>query len=122
MTNPLVFNEDGSFSLTHGHTDSGGEQVQRWLADAHVLKAFNTVFAEHMVNPDFPGGPPDLLICGNDDGAKKAVTELVAGLGWPVVDIGGIEGSRGLEALLLVLIPVMIGTGTRDFALKILRK
>ena len=122
VTNPMAFNEDGSFSLTHGHTDSGGEQVQRWMPEAHVVKAFNTVFVEHMVSPSFPGGPPDLLICGGDDGAKKTVSEITGALGWHVVDIGGIEGSRGLEAMLLVIAPVWMATGSRDFAFKFVRK
>lgn len=122
VTNPLEFGEDGSVTLTHGHTDSGGEQVQRWLPDAQVVKAFNSVFAEHMVNPDFSGGPPDLFICGNDDGAKKTVTDLGASLGWSVVNIGGIEGARALEPLLFVLFPVMMSTGSRDFAVKLIRK
>jgi predicted dinucleotide-binding enzyme len=53
-TNPLDFSKGMPPSLTHGHTDSGGEQVQRWLPDARVVKAFNIVGNAHMVNPQFP--------------------------------------------------------------------
>jgi predicted dinucleotide-binding enzyme len=41
-TNPLVAS-DGLPSLALGTTDSGGERVQRWLPDAHIVKAFNIV-------------------------------------------------------------------------------
>ncbi|WP_436625309.1 NAD(P)-binding domain-containing protein [Sorangium sp. So ce136] len=34
-----------------GTTDSLGERVQRWLPDAKVVKALNTVLAAVMVNP-----------------------------------------------------------------------
>src|SRR5437867_983782 len=90
-TNPLLFREGGPPSLALGHTDSGGEQVQRWLPQARVVKAFNIVGHAHMVNPNFPGGPPDMLICGNDASAKKAVTDILKSFGWTTIDIGGIE-------------------------------
>jgi 8-hydroxy-5-deazaflavin:NADPH oxidoreductase len=37
-TNPLVFAPGKPPALALGHTDSGGEQVQRWLPDARVVK------------------------------------------------------------------------------------
>jgi 8-hydroxy-5-deazaflavin:NADPH oxidoreductase len=71
-TNPLDFSSGMPPKLAVGHTDSGGEQVQRWLSCANVVKAFNIVGSGHMVNPQFPGGPPDMFICGNEEGAKKS--------------------------------------------------
>jgi 8-hydroxy-5-deazaflavin:NADPH oxidoreductase len=124
-TNPLDFSQGMPPRLSIGHTDSAGEQVQRWLAGAHVVKAFNTVGNAHMVNPDFPGGPPDLFICGDDDGAKKTVAELVAGLGWPstsIIDIGGISGSRLLEPMCILWVLYGIRSGTWNHAFKLLRK
>src|SRR5438045_783465 len=73
-TNPLDFST-GAPRLSLGHTDSLGEQVQRWLPDARVVKAFNTVGNANFVNPDLPNGPPDMFICGNDDDAKKIVSQ-----------------------------------------------
>jgi hypothetical protein len=63
-----------------GHTDSGGEQVQRWLPESRVVKAFNIVGHAHMVHPDFPGGPPDMFLCGNDATAKKTVAGICESL------------------------------------------
>ena len=121
-TNPLVFSAGAPPALALGHTDSGGEQVQRWLPGALVVKAFNIVGNAHMVKPSFPGGPPDMFICGNDAAAKRTVTQLLTELGWPAVDIGGIEGARLLEPMCILW--VLYGTRTNGWnhAFKMLRK
>jgi predicted dinucleotide-binding enzyme len=81
-TNPLGFEQEGgSPVLVLGHTDSAGEQVQRWLPEAGVVKWFNTVGNAHMVNPDFGGDKPDMFICGNDAAAKVTAGELAQELG-----------------------------------------
>jgi hypothetical protein len=59
-----------------------------------------------MVNPQLPGGPPEMYIAGNDAGAKKTVTQICKQFGWPVVDIGGIEGARLLEPLAMLWVTV----------------
>lgn len=97
--NPLDFSNGFPPTLAVGHTDSAGEQIQRWLPKAHVVKAFNIVGLDHMVNPDFDGGPPDMFICGNSKQAKEKVTDLLARLGWVSVDMGGIEAARYLEPM-----------------------
>ena len=76
--------------------------MQRWLPEARVVKAFNTVGNVHFIHPEFPYGPPDMLIAGNDVEAKKTVTSLLKQFGWEVIDIGGIEGARLLEPLCLL--------------------
>jgi predicted dinucleotide-binding enzyme len=118
----LVFPAGAPPRLAVGHTDSAGEQVQRWLPDSHVVKAFNTVGNRHMVKPEFPDGPPDMFICGNDARAKQTVTDLLKAFGWPVIDIGGIEGARYLEPLAMIWILYLLRTKTGDHAFKLLRK
>lgn len=121
-TNPLIFREQGPPVLAVGHADSGGEQVQRWVPSARVVKVFNIVGNAHMVNPDFPGGPPDMFLCGNDAEAKRTATDLCTALGWPVIDIGGIEGSRLLEPMCILWVEYGIRTGSWNHAFKLLRK
>ena len=97
--NPLKIEGGRPVGLERGWSDSGGEQIQRWLPAAHVVKAFNIVGNAHMFKPDFPGGPPDMFFCGNDEAAKKTTTEIVQAFGWNPVDIGGIDGARMLEPM-----------------------
>ena len=116
-TNPLVFQQGKPPALALGHDDSGGEQVQRWLPDARVVKAFNIVGHAHMVKPQFPGGPPDMFICGNDADAKKTVSQICKDFGWGVIDLGAIDGSRYLEPMCMtwVLHGVLTGSWTHAF-------
>ena len=102
-TNPLAFSAQGLPSLAIGHTTSQGELNQAAIPKAHVVKVFNTTGNANFFRPKFANGPPDMFICGNDAGAKKKVEAILHDFGWPsVIDIGGIEGSRELEALCIL--------------------
>ena len=122
VTNPLDFSSGMPPKLAIGCTDSAGEQVQRWLPGSYVVKAFNIIGNAHMVNPQFPGGPPDMFICGNDAKAKQTVTGFLKTFGWSVIDIGGIQGSRYLEPLAMIWILHSINTKSGNHAFKLLRK
>jgi len=121
-TNPLDFSKGMPPTLTVGTTDSLGEMIQRLLPNAKVVKAFNTVGNPHMVNPQFPGGPPDMFLCGNDDGAKRIVSQICEHFGWGVIDIGGIEGSRYLEPMCLTWVLHGVRSGSWNHAFKMLKR
>lgn len=121
-TNPLLFLPDQPPKLAIGHLHSGGEQVQQWIPEARVVKCFNTVGNQHMVKPNFPGGPPDMFLCGNDDEAKETVAGLCKQLGWATVDLGGLEASRYLEPMAMVWILEYFRTRNGNHAFKLLRK
>src|SRR5512133_2577992 len=120
-TNPLDFSRGAPPRLALGHTDSGGEQVQRWLPGAKVVKAFNTVGNPLMVNPKLPGGPPTMFICGDAEDAKRVVAEICDAFHHPAVDIGGIEAARYLEPLAMVWVVYGFRSGTWNHAFKLLR-
>jgi predicted dinucleotide-binding enzyme len=120
-TNPLDFSA-GAPRLSVGFNDSLGEQVQRLLPNARVVKAFNTVGNAHMVNPDFPNGPPTMFLAGNDDESKRLVSQVCEQFGWDVSDLGGIESSRYLEPMCMAWVVYGIRTGGWNHAFKLLRK
>lgn len=121
-TNPLDFSQGMPPRLSIGHDDSLGEQIQRMIPNARVVKAFNTVGNQHMVHPRFPGGPPDMFICGDDPEAKKLAGQVCAAFGWGVVDIGGIDGSRYLEPMCLVWVLHGVHSGQWNHAFRMLHR
>lgn len=121
-TNPLDFSKGMPPSLYVGTTDSLGEQIQRLIPKARVVKAFNTAGNAHMINPQFPGGPPDMFLCGNDAEAKKIVSQICDAFGWGVADIGGIEGSRYLEPMCMVWVLHGFRTKSWTHAFKMLHQ
>ncbi len=120
VTNPLGFGPDGPH-LVIGHTDSAGEQVQRWLRHSRVVKTWNTVNHAHMIDPKIPGGPGTMFYCGNDADAKTFVADLLDQCGWPSLDAGGIDGARLLEPLTILWVRYAMAHGTSDHAFKLLR-
>lgn len=121
VTNPLGFGPDGPF-LVIGNTDSAGQQVQRWLPGSRVVKAWNTVNSAHMIDPNTPGGPADMFICGNDAAAKQVVTELLAQCGWSsVIDTGGIAAAAMLESLALLWVAYAREHQSTSHAFRLLR-
>lgn len=121
-TNPLDFSKGMPPTLFVGTTDSLGEQIQRLIPKSRVVKAFNTVGNAHMINPQFPGGPPDMFICGNDGEGKKIVSQICDAFGWGVIDLGGIDASRYLEPMCLVWVLYGARTSSWSHAFKMLRK
>jgi predicted dinucleotide-binding enzyme len=119
-TNPLDFSGGMPPKLFVGHTDSLGERVQRAAPEAKVVKAFNTVGNAYFVNPQFPGGPPDMFIAGNDAEGKKIVSQICRDFGWGVIDLGGIEMSRHLEPMCIVWVVHCASTGKWNAAFKML--
>lgn len=118
-TNPLDFST-GTPQLALGHTDSGGEQVQRWLENSQVVKAFNTVGHGLMYHPSYEHGEPTMFICGNKGDSKESVRDILHLFGWDVVDMGDITSSRELESLALLWVKYGRLNGTWTHAFKLL--
>ncbi len=117
-TNPLDFSQGMPPTLFVGTTTSLGEMVQHRLPSAHVVKCFNTVGHQRMVDPAFTEGHPSMLICGNDPHAKAEAEALVRELGWPgALDVGGIDAARWLEALVPLWVRIGAKRGTFDHML-----
>ena len=83
---------------------SVGELIQRRLPAARVVSAFKNLSAENLwdVSRRLEG---DVVVCGNDPGARAEVTSLVGLLpGLRAVDAGPIGNARYVEAITALLL------------------
>jgi len=78
------------------------EMLQEKAPSAHFVKAFNSVGAPAMVNPNFAGGKPTMFIAGNNEAAKKTVSGILDQFGWDIEDIGVAAGARAIEPLCIL--------------------
>ncbi len=87
------------FKLAIGIDTSGGEMLQEKAPKAKVVKAFNTVFAQHMATGRVKGQRLTLFVAGDYADAKNRVLELGRDLGFDPVDAGPLANARWLETL-----------------------
>jgi len=78
------------------------ERLQREFPKVRLVKAFNSVGNACMVHPQLTGGKPTMFICGDDDVAKRTVTEVLVRFGWEVADMGKAEAARPIESLAIL--------------------
>ena len=93
---------DSSGTRHHDVETSAAQMIQDWAPNAMVVKAFNTLSAAVMADPASAGGPVTIPIAGNDAGAKAVIANLVTGIGFEVVDMGGIASAHAIEQMLIV--------------------
>lgn len=95
VTNALA--EDMQLAL--GFTTSGAEELQKQVPEAHVVKAFNGVFAQHMDTGHLHGQQLTTFAAGDDEAARQLALGLAKSLGFDAVDAGPLRNARLLESL-----------------------
>ena len=121
-TNPLVMGSDG-LGLEIGHSVSAGERVQGWAPGASVFKTLNTTGFGNMADPVFHGVKSVMFVAGDDAANKPKVIDLVASLGFDVIDAGPLRNARLLEAHAMLWIELALKRGLgRDWAFARLKR
>ena len=98
ITNPLTADYTG---LTVGHSTSAAEELAKAFPAAHLVKAFNTLFAQVVgegaafVN----GQKAPTFIASDSERAKSTARSLAEGIGFNVIDAGPLRNARYLEPL-----------------------
>lgn len=96
LTNPVDFATfDG---LTVSADSSAAAELQAKLPGAAVVKAFNTNFAATLASGSVGGVPATVVVAGDDEAAKAALTGVLTAAGLPVADAGSLKRARELEA------------------------
>ncbi len=103
-TNPIAESAPVNGVLNYFTTfgESLFERLQREFPEARLVKAFNSVGAACMVDPQFAGGKPTMFICGRDAAAKQTVTRILDQFGWETADMGEVEAARAIEPLCIL--------------------
>lgn len=78
------------------------ERLQNIAPDVHFVKGLNSIGNAFMDSPDFGGIKPTMFICGNNDGAKRRVSEILGEFGFEVEDMGMAESARAIEPLAIL--------------------
>jgi len=99
-TNNYYPRRDGNIAALDDDRMTSSELLQARLPGAHVVKAFNHIYARQITRD---GTPPRtrnrraLTIAGDDPVAKARVTELIDGFGFDVVDAGPLAESWRIQ-------------------------
>lgn len=93
---------NGVLSFFTDSRESLMERLQRTAPAAHFVKAFSSVGAPRMVNPQYKAGRPSMFICGNDAGAKATTRKVLEQFGWETEDMGTVEAARAIEPLCIL--------------------
>jgi 8-hydroxy-5-deazaflavin:NADPH oxidoreductase len=104
-TNPIADAppENGVLKYFTSLEESLMERLQKIAPDAQFVKAFNSIGSGLMINPDFRDNTkPTMLICGNNDDAKKKVYEILEKFGFEIEEMGKAESARAIEPLCML--------------------
>jgi 8-hydroxy-5-deazaflavin:NADPH oxidoreductase len=97
-TNNYYPQRDGQIAELDDGSTTSAELLQRHLPTSRVVKAFNHIGAQDIVDRRTPPGTPHrraLTIAGDDPSARETVAGLIDEIGFDVVDLGGLaEGWR----------------------------
>jgi predicted dinucleotide-binding enzyme len=84
---------DGQLTELDSGSLTSSELLARQLPGAEVVKVFNNIFYQHLLNLARPAGAPDrsyLPIAGDGATAKAAVTDFLDAIGYGAVDVGAL--------------------------------
>lgn len=99
ISNP--FNADYSDFLTPWDS-SGAEELQKRVPEARIVGAYKNVFWEVFDAPVFGEQLSDVLMVGDDDGAKRQFLDLAASTPFRYLDAGKLANARIVERLTLI--------------------
>jgi predicted dinucleotide-binding enzyme len=112
VSNPVT--EDFS-AMQLGTTTSAAEAIAALVPGASVVKAFNTIFAQHYAGDiKLAGQPLQTFVAADNETARDTVKTLAAEAGFDPVDAGPLSTARQLEPLgfLNIQFGYVLGKGT----------
>lgn len=99
-----VTNAVGNDGLAISCETSTAEETQKLLPKAHVVKAFNTVFAGNQSTGKIGTEQLTAFIAGDNLKAKDTVAQLARDIGFFPIDCGPLKSARYLDAMGIMII------------------
>ncbi|QLF93704.1 NAD(P)-binding domain-containing protein [Pseudomonas sp. ABC1] len=98
ITNPLTADYMG---LAIGHNTSSAEEIVKAVPGIELVKGFNTLFAEVLLQgPKFPGGQvAPVFLASDSERARQTAKALAESMGFGTIDAGELRNARYLEPL-----------------------
>jgi predicted dinucleotide-binding enzyme len=93
-TNNYYPQRDGQIAELDDERTTTAELLQRHLPSSRVVKAFNHIMAQQIVDQRAPAGTSGrraLAIAGDDPAAREQVSALIDQIGFDVLDLGPLE-------------------------------
>jgi predicted dinucleotide-binding enzyme len=109
VSNPLTTD----MQLAIGFRTSSAEELHKRAPRARVVKALNTVFADHMETGHTGQHQLSTFVASDDAEARRQVVKIAADLGFDAVDAGPLKNARWLESLafLNIQLGLVLGMG-----------
>ncbi len=105
LTGKIVVDITNPFGAVPPGQTSGIEENSKAVPMARWVAAYKTTFWKTLDWPVLAGGAKrDVLVCSDDDGAKRTVMQLIEETGFRPVDCGRLENARTLD----LMVPLMI--------------
>ncbi len=89
--------------LVIGHTTSAAEEIARVVPRAHVVEAFNGIYAE-AIDQSPAKTTATVCFCTDHDDARALASGLVTQLGFDALDCGPLQNARYLEPLVALTV------------------
>lgn len=108
ITNPMKADFSG---LAIGHVTSASEEIQKAAPGAHVVKAFNTIFAHLLAHPKPGSKRLTVFYAGDNADANEVVRTLIERIGFRAEYAGPLQHARYLEPVAALNIAFGYGLG-----------
>jgi len=109
ITNPVDF---ATFQLIPAPGQSAAQEIATLLPNATVLKAFNTTLAGPLAAGTIEGKELDVFIAGDDQDAKKKLSDVINSSDMRAIDVGPLANARHLEGFGLIQMAIQDQIGT----------
>ncbi len=105
LTGKIIVDITNPFGAVPPGETSGVEENAKAAPAARWVAAYKTNFWKTLDQSVLSGGKKrDVLVCSNDDSAKRTVMQLIEATGFCALDCGRLENARTLD----LMVPLMI--------------